>query len=262
MDTKEHKGFIMEMTFKTYLKEEIEDDRQLFNFNTFKMRLLPRVEDVISSTHEYENIPGHMLIEILDMLQLIKQIVIDAVESGLDGEKLAKQLKTDIKQSLKILYPNANVTELYNVINKEIINRITRMGVDSVVRNLDTEDLTMDSKDDFGQIMYRIFHSEYKKLDDVEQNALTAVKRWDDKLKITGETLNAKARNRKMLKDKLFNRIEKNLDDNDDEINPEDEDLPLDDLENDTEQDDLENDLGMPEEEKTGNFSLLNRLRK
>jgi len=252
----------MEITFKQYLNEEdsVEDDRQLFNFNTFKMRLLPRVEDVISGTHEYENIPGHMLIEILDMLQLIKQIVIDAVESGLDGEKLEKKLKTDIRQSLKILYPNANVTELFNVINKEIVNRMKRMGVESVARNLDTEDLTMDSKDDFGQIMYRIFHSEYKKLDGVEQNALTAVKRWDDKLKITGETLNAKARNRKMLKDKLFNRIEKNLDDNDETID--DEDLPEDDMVLNDEPIEDVGDMGEIEadEEPKGNYNLLKHL--
>jgi len=248
------------MTFKDYLSEEdeigLEDDRQLFNFNTFKMRLLPRVEDAIAGTHEYENIPGHMLIEILDMQQLIKQMVIDAVESGLKGDELVKQLKVDIKQSLKILYPNANVTELFNVINKEIIGRIRKLGVENVARNLDTEDLTMDSKDDFGQLMYRIFHSEYKKLDDVEQNELAAVKRWDDKLKITGETLNAKARNRKILKDKLFNRIENKLDDNDELIDePEDEDLPVDDLE----QDELPSE-DEPEERK-GNFGLLNHLK-
>ena len=249
------------ITLKEFLDEEKEDkesdEGQLFNFNTLKTRLLPKMQDVMDGNHEYENIPGHIYIEILDILQLTKQILIDTLEGEEKSESdTIVSLKDKMREGLKIMYPNANVSELFNVINKEILSRIKKIGINKVLVKLDSNDMSMDSKDDFGMIMYRIFHNELKK-EDVDQNALSLIKRWDDKIKITGETLSTKVRNRKMLKDKLFSRIEANLDENDEEIDDIEDDIKDDSKLSDEDTENLKDDT---EDKEPKQFNFLNDL--
>lgn len=259
-------------TFKDYIREEEENDvesnvtkNQLFNYNIFKSRLIPKIEDVLKGTHEYNNVPGHIYIEVLDIMQLIKQILVDTLEKDnvndiVDGE-LLKTLSNNLNDAFKIMYPNASLSELTNTIKKEIILRIRKFGVSDVLSRLDREDISMEAKDDFGIIMSRIFDNDFRKEKGVEQNTLTLVKHWDDKIKITGETLSAKVRNRMMLKNKLFDRIVNTLDENDMVV---DDELENDESENQTDNmgdKDIDVKKNDDIDDKRKPFNMINHLR-
>jgi len=195
-------------TFIQYLIEEDEQPTStkteyIFNFQTLKLKVFPKLQAVIDTDVE-EEIPSRLEIEFMDLLQMIKQMIIDYINE----EEFITILRSDIDRALKIIYPSSNVTELYRVIEKEMINRIEYFGAARIRQNIDMYDLTMDSKDEFGKLLYRIYSKELSKDEKLEQQDLNSIKIWINKIKRGGQSLNAKIRNRKHLKEKLFDKID------------------------------------------------------
>lgn len=195
-------------TFIQYLIEEDEQPTStkteyIFNFQTLKLKVFPKLQAVIDTDVE-EEIPSRLEIEFMDLLQMIKQMIIDYINE----EEFISILRSDIDRALKIIYPSSNITELYRVIEKEMIDRIEYFGAARIKQNIDMYDLTMDSKDEFGKLLYRIYSKELSKDEKLEQQDLNSIKIWINKIKRGGQSLNAKIRNRKHLKEKLFDKID------------------------------------------------------
>lgn len=198
-------------TFKQYLIEEdnlvSKKTEYIFNFQTLKLKVFPKLQSVID-TDIKEEIPGKLEIEFMDLLQMIKQMIIDYINE----EEFIEKLKSDIEKALKIIYPSSNIIELYSVIMRELVDRVEHIGIEKIKQNIDMYDLTMDSKDEFGKLLYRIYSKELSKNDTLEQQDLNSIKIWINKTKRGGQSFNAKIRNRKHHKDKLFDKIEQDKD--------------------------------------------------
>lgn len=193
------------ITFKQHLIETTEDTSEyLFNFQNLILKLIPKLELINQST-DSEYIPNKQFIEFMDLIQLIKQLIVD----NINNEEFINLIYSDMKESLNIIYRQSNITELLKVINIEILEKINNFGVDKLKNSLNLSDISMNSEDIFGELLYRIYSKELKNSKDLTSQDLNYIKTWINLNDSDGQSFTSKINNRIRRKNKLFLNINK-----------------------------------------------------
>ena len=186
----------MEQTFKEFLSEQDEDTstEYLFNFQVMRLKIIHKLKDVISDDE-------NLIIEFMDIIQMIKLAIID----NMDNDTFIEDLNLDVKKSLKLMYPNSSTEELNRTINKEMLVHIENSSIEKIKDSMDLNELGMNSKDEFGKLLYRLYTRDLK--DEINDSDVTIIKKWINKIQRTEESLISRIRHRIHLKDKMYSKL-------------------------------------------------------
>ena len=215
------------MRFLDYLAEETEQDSEKFtgnthyeeilNINLLRIKMLPMVGQIVDNLHDdHFNIPMIDEIEMVDILQSVKQIIVESLEHYVgrclnreQSDELIDKLRKDIKVNLRILYPNTALDQIMRVLETQVIMPYQRAGIRRTLRSVNLNDLGMGAKDDFGRLLYYVYNRIIKKSEELDPQDFNEIRRWVERLKRGGDTLKAQSRTRRQIKMKMLDRLAK-----------------------------------------------------
>lgn len=209
-------------TFIQFLTEEETFDKSenyIFDYQIVRRKLFNKLEDIVSSIQDEYDIPSRSSIEFLDLLQSIKQLVINNLREGDEFSEFSEMINMDTKKMIRLMYPDSNVVDFTRIIKREIIDKLVKVGAERLKLDIDQQDLTMDSTDEFGKLMYMIFNRILKKDSELTQNDLSDIKIWINKIKADGDSIQSLVKNSDRYKNKLYDKLDKT--ENPDELEPE-----------------------------------------